>query len=241
MIKIQLDWCMKLANINIFEMMDLSAVQTNHGDKSMEELAEAANKYGIYLVTTLPSQTPVIMECLGQSSRVKVGGNVGFPSGGNTTSIKVAETKELVKMGVDEIDIVLNIGKLNSDRYSEVLSDLAAVVEAAEDRPVKAIMECFYLSPYRIQRACDISIEAGAAFVKTGTGWTPTGATLENVRLIKSHVGNKIKIKASGGVRDLHTILALYDLGACRFGIGLHRLKHIITQMDFSLNQSPSN
>jgi deoxyribose-phosphate aldolase len=229
---------MNLAKINIFEMMDLSAVQANHGDKSMKELAEAAKKYGIYLVTTLPSQTPVVMECLGQSSHVMVGGNVGFPSGGNTTSIKVAETKELIKMGVDEIDVVLNIGKLNSDRYEEVRSDLAAVVDAAEGRPVKAIMECFYLSPYHIQRACDISIEAGAAFVKTGTGWTPTGATLENVRLIKSHVGNKIKIKASGGVHDFNTILSLYELGACRFGIGLHRLEHIIAQMNLSLYQN---
>lgn len=212
---------------NIAQMLDISAVRTNSTDLRIAEVVQAAKEHHCYLVTILPSQTLLAKSLLGDSPSIKLGGNVGFPSGGQTTSIKVAETLELVKMGVDEIDMVINVAAHLSNRYKDVLSDIRAVVEAADGRPVKVILECYYLNNQQICKGCDLAIEAGATFVKTGTGWTPTGATPENVSLIKQHVGDQIKIKASGGVRGLDMVLELYRRGATRFGISFESAMRI--------------
>jgi len=140
----------------------------------------------------------------------------------------VAETRELVKMGVDEIDMVINIAALLSGRKGDVLKDIQAVVEEAQGLPVKVILECYYLNSAQICTGCDLAIEAGAAYVKTGSGWTPTGATLENVALIKRHVDDRIGIKAAGGVRGLVMLYELYRRGATRFGISLKSALEIL-------------
>ncbi len=210
-----------LSPLAIAQMIDLSAVRANSTDQNVREVIECAGKYQCFLVTILPSQTHRAKMFLQGSPAPKLGGNVGFPSGGQTTHIKVKETNELVKLGVDEVDMVIDIGALLSGRNEDVYGDIAAVVDAAEGRPVKVILECHYLNDDQIRMACDLAIRAGAAYVKTGTGWAPTGATLENVALIKKHVGETIKIKASGGIRSLDTLLAMYRLGASRFGISL--------------------
>ena len=212
---------MKFGSNDIAQMVDLSAVRANDGDESIEKLVKVAKKYNTYLVTTLPSETPLAIKLLGEKSSIGVSGNIGFPSGGHTTHIKVAETKELLKMGCTELDMVISIGKLISGKYQDVLDDIRAVVEAAEGTLLKVILECHYLNEEQILKGCDLSIQAGANFVKTGTGWAPTGATLENIGLIKKHVGNAMQIKASGGIRNLETIVEMYKRGARRFGIGL--------------------
>ena len=221
---------MKLSPLDIAQMIDLSAVQPNDGDRAIRDLVETAKKYQCGLITTLPSQTPLAKHLLGETKDTHISGNVGFPSGGQTPSIKVAEARELVLMGCAELDMVISLGKLISGDDQYVLDELRAVVEAADGRPVKVILECHYLSPGDILKGCDLSIQAGAAFVKTGTGWAPTGATLENVALIKSHVGDAIAIKASGGIRSLETILEMYRLGARRFGVGLRWASQILQQ-----------
>ena len=115
----------------------------------------------------------------------------------------------------------MNVGLLLSERYAGVVADIRAVVDAAETTPVKVILETHYLSDDQIRRGAELCLRAGAAFVKTGTGWAPTGATSHNVALIKSVVGDKAHIKAAGGIRDLAGLVELYRCGARRFGLGL--------------------
>ena len=159
-----------------------------------------------------------------------IGSPVGFPSGGNTTAIKVEEARQLIRDGVDEMDMMLNVGKLRSGEEEYVLEEMKQVIGAAGNTPVKVILECHYLSDEQIRRGCELCLEAGAAFVKTSTGWAPTGATLENVALIKSCVGDAIGIKAAGGIRGLETLIEMYRRGARRFGIGLSTATRIFEE-----------
>lgn len=230
---------MTLTAPEIARMLDISAVRANSDDAAITYLVACAKKYACYLVTVLPAQTPRARDLLAGQTLVRLGGNVGFPSGGQTTRIKAAETRELLAMGCDEIDTVIDVAALLSGRTADVLEDLRAVVEAAEGKPVKAILECHYLKESQIRTACDLAIRAGAAFVKTGTGWAPTGATLENVRLIKAHVGDTIQIKASGGIRDLETLDAMRRLGATRFGISAPSVVRMLEPLTSPIPPTP--
>jgi deoxyribose-phosphate aldolase len=226
---------MTLSNLQIAQMIDLSAVHAEDDEQSIRELVDTACQYHCHLVTTLPSQTLLVKSLLLEAgsigSSILVGGNVGFPSGGQSSRIKIAETRELVHLGCDEIDMVINIAWLLSGRNDYVLRDIHGVVDTAKETVpgtlVKVILECHHLNADQIRRGCDLCIEAGAEFVKTGTGWAPSGATLENIALIKAHVGSAIAIKASGGIRNMETLLEMYRLGAIRFGIGLRGIKQI--------------
>jgi deoxyribose-phosphate aldolase len=161
---------------------------------------------------------------------IKLVGNVSFPSGSDTTTTKIFQAKEMMAAGCDEIDMVLNIGKLRSGEIHEVAEDVKAVVKTVTPIPVKVIIETPYLTPQEIESASRICVDAGAAFVKTGTGWSEKGTSLEDVRLIKSVVGDRIKIKASGGIRKLDTLLAMYSLGARRFGVNLRSGVQIVEE-----------
>ena len=205
----------------VARMVDLSAVRADSDEAEVRALAEAAREYRCMCVETLPAFTPLISALLADEQEIRIGGNVGFPSGGTTSRMKIAEAKELLSMGCQELDMVISIGQLRSGQYQHVLDDIRGVVDTAGDVPVKVILECHYLSVDEIRRGCEVSIEAGAAFVKTGTGWTPSGATLENIALIKSFVGDAIAIKAAGGIRGPETLKEMYRRGARRFGIGL--------------------
>jgi deoxyribose-phosphate aldolase len=226
---------MTLSNLEIAQMIDLSAVRAEDDEQSIRELVAAACKYHCHLVTTLPSQTLLVKALLHEAgsngSSILVGGNVGFPSGGQSSRIKISETRELVDMGCNEIDMVINIAWLLSGRDDYVLQDILGVVDIAKEivagTLVKVILECHHLSADQIRRGCDLSIEAGADFVKTSTGWAPSGATLETIALIKAHVGSTIAIKAAGGIRNKETLLEMHRLGAIRFGIGLRGINHI--------------
>ena len=212
---------MKFTVKQLARMVDLTAVRADTGEAEVRALAEAAKTYQPICACTLPGHTPLLRDLLADEPDVHIVGAIGFPSGGHTTTIKVAEAQELLGMGCSELDMVVNIGLVQSGHYERVLDDIRAVVDVAGKVPVKVILECYYLSNEEICRACESCIQAGAAFVKTSTGWAPTGATFENVALIKSCVGDAIVIKAAGGIRDLDTVLEMYRLGARRFGIGL--------------------
>jgi len=218
---------MKLTIQDFAGMIDLSAVRADTDEAEVRALAEVARKYRCICVTTLPCYTPLIKELLADEPDIRISGNVSFPSGGGTSPMKVAEAKELLQMGCDELDMVINIGFLRSGQYQCVLDDIRGVVEVAGRAPVKVILECHYLTKDEIRKGCELCIQAGAAFVKTGTGWAPTGATLENIALIKSCVGDTIEIKASGGIRGLETLVEMYRRGARRFGIGLRSAPRI--------------
>ena len=212
---------MLLNERNIAAMMDLSCVRTHNSKADIEELVRCARKYEIGQVTVLQSFIPYTKELLKDNPKIRLSGNVSFPSGSDSTSLKVIQTRELVEDGCDEIDMVMNVGKFLSGEYDEVEADVRAVVEAASPLPVKVILEMYYLNPKEVEKACEISIRAGAAFIKTGTGWVGSGATVDDIKLIKSITGDRIQIKASGGIRDLETLVEMYRQGARRFGVNL--------------------
>ncbi len=212
---------MKLTVHQLARMIDLSAVRTEVDIAEVRQLAEQARRYGCICAFVMPCYLPELKRLLVDAPEVGAGAVVGFPSGAHGTAIKVAEARQLLEQGAVELDMVINVGMLRSGRDEYVEDDISAVVEAAGKTPVKAILEAHYLSDEQIVRGSQIAVRAGAAFVKTGTGWTPTGATLHNVALIKSAIGDAAQVKAAGGVRDLATVVEMIRLGVSRFGNGL--------------------
>jgi deoxyribose-phosphate aldolase len=161
---------MKLTIKQICRMIDLSAVQAENTEADVRSLAEHAKKYQVVAVFTLPSFTPLIADLVADEPEIAVGGVVGFPSGGETTTAKADQAGELVRFGCRELDMVMNIGRMRSGHHDYVRDDVRAVIEAGNGAPVKVILECHHLSEEQIKRACELCVEAGAAFVKTGTG-----------------------------------------------------------------------
>lgn len=145
---------------------------------------------------------------------------IGFPLGANTTAIKVAETKQAIHDGVDEIDVVMNIGEFKSGHFATVTSDLKAVIQTAHDHDklAKVIIETALLSDAEITRASELVVDAGAEFVKTSTGFSTRGASVHDVTLMKQAVGDRIQVKASGGVHTKAEAEAMLAAGATRLG-----------------------
>jgi deoxyribose-phosphate aldolase len=212
---------MLLTAQEIARMIDLSCVRTISSKRDIENMVEAARTYGFGQVSVLQCFIPYTRALLKGAPNVRLVGNVSFPSGSDSTCIKVAQAKEMMAAGCDEIDMVMNIGKLRSAELIEVEADVRAVIVAVHPIPVKVIIEIMYLTPEEARHACTICMRAGAAFVKTGSGWADRGTTVADVRLIKSFVGDRINIKASGGIRSLDTLLGMYKAGARRFGVNL--------------------
>lgn len=143
---------------------------------------------------------------------------VGFPLGSSASASKAFEAAAAVRDGAGELDMVLSVGELLDGRDEAVRGDIEAVVDAALGRPVKVILETCLLDEARKRRGCELALEAGAAFVKTSTGFSTGGATLEDVRLLRSVVGDRAGVKASGGIRDAATAFAMIEAGATRLG-----------------------
>lgn len=206
---------------DIAKMIDLSCVRTISNKSDIEEMVSAAKQYQFGQVSVMQCFIPYTRQLLADSPNIHIVGNVSFPSGSDSTKTKVFQAQEMKNEGCDEIDVVLNIGKLRSGLIEEVQADLNAVIQVIKPLPVKVIIEIMLLTPAEVKLACAISIAAGATFVKTGTGWADRPTSLEDVKLIKSLVGDQVKIKASGGIRNLETLVAMYQAGACRFGVNL--------------------
>jgi len=222
---------MKLTVNDLARMMDLSAVRTDVDRDEIGRLAETAKRYRCICAFVMPCYVRYLRALLDDAPEVGVGGVVGFPSGATTRRIKAAEARELLADGARELDMVINVGLLRSGQYDAARDDVKAVVDAAGETPVKVILEVHYLNDDQIRRGSQLCVEAGAAFVKTGTGWAETGATLHNVALIKSVVGDAAGVKAAGGVRDLETLVEMFRLGATRFGVGLASGEKILQQV----------
>ena len=153
-----------------------------------------------------------------QGTDVKVAAVVGFPLGAMTTAAKVFEAKEAVENGASEIDMVINVAKLKDGEFEYVENEIRQIKEAIGDNVLKVIIETCYLTDEEKVKACELSLAAKADFVKTSTGFGTDGATYEDVKLMKSVVGDNAKVKASGGVRDKETAQKYIDLGAERLG-----------------------
>lgn len=150
-------------------------------------------------------------------SGVRVVTVAGFPLGANTSEVKAREAERAARDGADEVDMVLNLGRLKEGELAAVRADIAAVVAAA-GVPVKVILETGYLTDAEVVAACRLAEEAGARFVKTATGFGPGGATIEAVRLMRASVGPGVGVKAAGGIRTAEQVLAFLDAGADRIG-----------------------
>lgn len=220
------------------KIIDVSAVRAESTKQQVEQTLEIAVKYGCFAVYSLPGFTPYLrglMEEIPQGTFCPIlGGTIGFPSGNETTHIKVSQAKELLAFGCAELDMVMNLAYVKSGMYSEAETDIQAVKQAVGKIPLKVILECHYLTDNEISDAAKLAVFSGADWVKTSTGWTPSGATFENVALIKEAIGDTAKIKAAGGVRDLQTLQKMVDLGVERFGIGFSSFVKIFEELQHS-------
>lgn len=203
--------------MNLAKSIDHTVLKTNTTLEDVKRICEEAKAYGFASVCVNQYYTAFVNEQL-KDSDVKVCTVVGFPLGSVSKEVKAFETKEAIKHGADEIDMVINVGALKDGLEDIVYEDIVAVVEAAEDKLVKVILETCLLTDEEKVKACELSVKAGADYVKTSTGFSTGGATLSDVQLMKQTVGDKALVKASGGVRDYQTAIAMLDAGASRIG-----------------------
>lgn len=179
---------------------------------------ELADRYGVVSVCVKPADVSIAADRLADS-QVAVGTVVGFPHGSSTTRVKVAEAAAAMADGAVELDMVLNIGWLLSDEHDAVEEDIRAVVREADDEAiVKVILENAYLTKEQIVTACELAEAAGAHYVKTSTGFAATGATIEDLKLMRASVSERVEVKAAAGVRTLDALLAVMEAGATRCG-----------------------
>jgi deoxyribose-phosphate aldolase len=180
---------------------------------------ELARRYGVASATVRPADVAFAVDLL-KGSDVFVSTVVGFPHGSSSTETKAFEAERAVELGAREIDMVLNIGRLCSGRAEEVRDDIAAVVAVARAKGaiVKVIFENAYLDDTQKELACRLSEEAGAAFVKTSTGFAPSGATIDDLKLMRRCVGPHVQVKAAGGIRTLDALLEVMAVGVTRIG-----------------------
>ncbi|GEN31058.1 deoxyribose-phosphate aldolase [Cerasibacillus quisquiliarum] len=198
--------------------IDHTLLKPDATEEQINQIIEDAKTYQFASVCVNPYWVNHCYDRL-KETNVKVCTVIGFPLGTSTTSIKVAETKEAIQSGAEEVDMVINIGALKMNDDETVKNDILAVVNAAKDKAlVKVIIETALLNNDEKKRACQLALEAGADFVKTSTGFLGGGATVEDVKLMRQTVGDHMGVKASGGIRDRKTAEAMIAAGATRIG-----------------------
>lgn len=215
---------------NLGRMIDVSTVQTFCGREENDLLVDIVRKYNCICASPMPCFTKYVIDKLQDREDIVTTGVVAFPAGAEDTFIKVATAKDMISLGCRELDMVINVGALKSGMYQVVEDDIRAVVEAAGDVPVKTILEICYLTDDEIKRASEIGVKAGAAYIKTGTGWGPKPTTVDTIRLIRSTIGDAARIKAAGGVRTLDTLVEMVQAGCDRFGIGYRTAPTILEE-----------
>lgn len=201
----------------ILSCIDSTLLHPCANRQAIQDFCQETIEHGFRTVFVNPCWIPEAVRLL-QPQGVKVGVPIGFSLGGATTAIKVAETQEALAAGAEEFDMLINLGALKSGEYDWVENDIRAVVQAADGHLTKVIIETALLSQEEKATACRLIINAGAHYVKTATGFNGGGATLADIQYLKSIVGDKIKIKAAGGIRSWADACAMIDAGASRIG-----------------------
>ena len=197
--------------------IDHTILKATASSSDVQKLCEEAIEHEFYSVCVNGCYVADAKQLL-QGTDVKVAAVVGFPLGAMTTAAKVFEAKEAVENGASEIDMVINVAKLKDGEFEYVENEIRQIKEAIGDNVLKVIIETCYLTDEEKVKACELSLVAKADFVKTSTGFGTGGATYEDVKLMKSVVGDNAKVKASGGVRDKETAEKYVELGAERLG-----------------------
>ena len=203
--------------MNYNKYIDHTNLKQNMTTKDLEILCKEAAENNFASVCVNPSWITKAAELL-KGTDVMVCTVIGFPLGASTTEVKVFETIDAISNGADEIDMVINISALIDGRYDYVENEIKKIVEAANGKTVKVIIETCLLTEAQKRKACQLILSAGAHFVKTSTGFSTSGATFEDVIIFKEEVEEKCLIKAAGGVRTLEDLKKMIELGANRIG-----------------------
>lgn len=203
--------------MNYNKMIDHTVLKADTPLETVKRICDEAMEYGFASVCINSCHVAYCADYL-KDSNVNVCTVIGFPLGANTSAVKAFETKDAIANGADEIDMVMNIGALKDKNYDLVRDDVKAVVEAANGTLVKVILETCLLTEDEIKKACELCVEAKADYVKTSTGFSTRGATIEDVRIMKEAVHGKAKVKAAGGVRTPEDMVKIVAAGADRIG-----------------------
>lgn len=203
--------------IELRRYIDHTLLRADATAADIEKLCREAKEHAFYAVCLNGSWVELARHSL-DGTEVKVASVAGFPLGAMETDAKRFETEAAIDAGAHEIDVVINIGRLKDGDNKYVLRELRDIVEAADERPVKVILETCLLTEGEKIRACKLVVESGAHFVKTSTGFSKGGATLEDVKLLRREVGSDFGVKASGGIRDAVAAFAMIEAGATRLG-----------------------
>ena len=200
-------------------MIDHSNLKAFADDAAFEKLCDEAKKYNFKMVAINPAQTVRCKKKL-EGSPVHVGAAIGFPLGQTTLECKIFETKDAIEKGADEIDYVINVAELKNKNYDYIKKEMEEIVKICREagKTSKVIFENCYLTDDEKRKVAEIAKEVKPDFIKTSTGLGTGGATVEDVKLMKSVVGDEVKVKAAGGIRDLKTALAMLEAGAERLG-----------------------
>lgn len=200
-------------------MIDHTNLKAFADDAAFEKLCDEAKKYNFKMVPINPAQTVRCKKKL-EGSPVHVGAAIGFPLGQTTLECKIFETKDAIEKGADEIDYVINVAELKNKNYDYIKKEMEEIVKICREagKTSKVIFENCYLTDDEKRKVAEIAKEVKPDFIKTSTGFGTGGATVEDVKLMKSVVGDEVKVKAAGGIRDLKTALAMIEAGAERLG-----------------------
>ena len=214
-------------------LIDISAVRTHHTLSDIEDVVAIAKKYRFINVHTLPCWTKTLAEMIKDEPDIYVGAPVGFPGGAHTTAVKMLEAQKLIEDGVQEMDIVMNVGKFKNKEFDYVENELKQVIALAPDDVLtKVIIELNCLTDEEMEDACRLVINTGADFLKTGTGWVPGDANVERIRKIKQLTAGQIKVKAAGGIRTREQFDEFLKMGVERFGINTKSALEIVESFD---------
>ena len=203
--------------MELSKYFDHTILKPSASEDEVRAVCKEALYYNFASVCVNQYRTSLVKSLL-EGTDVKVCTVVGFPLGAVCTQVKVFETLEAIKDGADEIDMAINVGALKDKNYKYVRRDIESVKSACKDVTLKVIIETCLLTEEEKKKACELSVEAGADYVKTSTGFSTGGATVDDVALMKYVVGDKAKVKASGGIRNYETAMNMITAGADRLG-----------------------
>jgi len=218
-----------LTSFDAARIIDISAVRTHNTIFDIENIVKIARKYRFINVHVLPCWVKMLSNMLLDDEDIYVGAPVGFPSGAHKPEIKILEAKQLIEDGVQEMDIMMNIGMLKNKAYDYIRDEIRSIMSLAPKHIlIKVIIEINCLNDEEMLKAADIVIQCGADFIKTGTGWVPGDANISRIKMLKKSTHGTIKMKAAGGIRMRDEFDALLDLGVERFGINTQSALSIV-------------
>lgn len=204
--------------MNLAKYIDHTILKPQTTEEQVKVICAEAREHGFFSVCVNPCYVSLVKKEL-EGSETKVCSVISFPLGANIPAVKAFEATQSIEAGADEIDMVINIGALKDGKYDYVREDIKAVVEACKGKALlKVIIEACLLTDEEKVKACELSKEAGADYVKTSTGFSTGGATAEDIALMRKTVGPELGVKASGGVRDFEGAKKMIDAGASRIG-----------------------